>query len=31
MVIDFIDQLYRFFVSYGFAYLEVNPFTFDKK
>jgi ATP-citrate lyase beta-subunit len=28
-VIHFMDDLYRFFVSYGFAYLEVNPFTFD--
>ncbi len=25
----FLEQLYRFFVEYGFAYLEVNPFTLD--
>ena len=28
-VTHFISDLYQFFVSYGFAYLEVNPFTFD--
>ncbi|NRH21035.1 ATPase [Candidatus Gracilibacteria bacterium] len=28
-VLDFISQLYSFFQEYGFAYLEVNPFTFD--
>lgn len=22
-------DLYRFFVEFGFVYLEVNPFTFD--
>lgn len=26
---DFISRLYAFFVEYGFAYLEINPFTFD--
>lgn len=26
---DFIIELYSFFREYGFAYLEVNPFTFD--
>jgi ATP-citrate lyase beta-subunit len=26
---NFIAQLYLFFREYGFAYLEVNPFTFD--
>ena len=28
-VLDFISRLYSFFREYGFAYLEVNPFTFD--
>lgn len=27
-VSNFISQLYSFFREYGFAYLEVNPFTF---
>jgi succinyl-CoA synthetase beta subunit len=25
----FVQSLYSFFVAYGFAYLEVNPFTID--
>ncbi len=28
-IIDFLSSLYGFFVEYGFAYLEVNPFVFD--
>jgi ATP-citrate lyase beta-subunit len=28
-IITFIADLYRFFVEFGFVYLEVNPFTFD--
>lgn len=30
-VVDFLKKLYSFFVEYGFAYLEVNPFTFDSE
>ena len=28
-VVIFIKKIYQFFREYGFAYLEVNPFTFD--
>ena len=28
-IAHFLSELYGFFVEYGFAYLEVNPFTFD--
>ncbi len=28
-ITHFFSELYSFFVEYGFAYLEVNPFTFD--
>lgn len=28
-ILDFVYRLYSFFREYGFAYLEVNPFTFD--
>lgn len=29
VVESFIKALYRFYVDLGFAYLEINPFTFD--
>ncbi|VVB65258.1 ATP citrate lyase citrate-binding protein [uncultured archaeon] len=29
IVESFIQALYRFYVDLGFAYLEINPFTFD--
>ena len=29
-ILTFLTTLYEFFVAYGFAYLEVNPFTFDE-
>lgn len=30
-VLKFIRGLYRFYAENGFSYLEINPFTFDKK
>ncbi len=30
-VASFIKALYRFYANNGFAYLEINPFTFDKE
>jgi len=30
-IVSFIEALYRFYVDYHFAYLEVNPFTFSNE
>lgn len=29
-IVNFLEKLHAFFIDYGFSYLEVNPFTFDK-